>query len=127
LKNDGYFLSLTPAFPRAEAFQDPTHVNIITKRTFPCYFDWETRWASMYGFNGAFIVVLQEWRGPNLLTIMKKVDALEAYNAAYAWDATLEFKAKLRENNIEILKNESGYYSSSFMKNVICRLKELFF
>jgi SAM-dependent methyltransferase len=127
LKTDGYFLSFTPAFPRAEAFQDPTHVNIITKKTFSCYFDWGNRWASMYGFNGAFQVVFQEWRGPNLLTIMQKVDALEVYDVVKAQDAKTKFMTKLNENKIEVLKEVSGYYSPSFLKNVICRLKQLFF
>jgi hypothetical protein len=27
----------------------------------------------MYGFTGAFEIVMQEWRGPHLLTIMKKI------------------------------------------------------
>lgn len=73
LKPDGIFLSFTPAYPRAEAFRDPTHVNIITEETFPIYFDWQHRWASIYGFNGYFIIAQQEWRGPHLLTVMKKV------------------------------------------------------
>jgi len=38
LKPGGLFLSQTPAFPSKSAFQDPTHVNIITEDTFPVYF-----------------------------------------------------------------------------------------
>lgn len=73
LKTGGLFLSLTPAYPHAEAFRDPTHVNIITDQTFTAYFDNVNRWASSYGFNGAFHIRLQEWRGPHLLTVMQKV------------------------------------------------------
>jgi hypothetical protein len=73
LKVEGLFLSFTPAYPHAEAFRDPTHVNIIAEDTFSIYFDNKYRWASMYGFTGAFEIVMQEWRGPHLLTIMKKV------------------------------------------------------
>ena len=73
LKDDGLFLSFTPAYPKAEAFRDPTHVNIITEDTFSLYFDTQYRWASMYGFTGAFAIVMQEWRGPHLMTVMKKV------------------------------------------------------
>lgn len=73
LRVDGLFLSLTPAYPHAPAFQDPTHVNIITFETFPLYFDDVNRWASMYGFNGAFKITFQEWRGAHLLSVMKKV------------------------------------------------------
>ena len=72
-ENNGTFLSFTPAFPQRAAWRDPTHVNIIAEDTFPLYFDNKNRWASMYGFNGAFEIIQQEWRGPHLLTIMKKV------------------------------------------------------
>jgi SAM-dependent methyltransferase len=73
LKVGGMFLSLTPAYPHAAAFQDPTHVNIITEETFPLYFDDVNRWAAGYGFKGAFRIRIQEWRGVHLLTVMQKV------------------------------------------------------
>ena len=73
LKTGGLFLSLTPAYPHAEAFRDPTHVNIITDQTFTAYFDNVNRWAASYGFNGAFQMRMQEWRGPHLLTVIQKV------------------------------------------------------
>lgn len=73
LKVGGLFMSLTPAFPHPEAFQDPTHVNIITEMTFPAYFDNVNRWAAGYGFKGAFHMRMQEWRGAHLLTVMQKV------------------------------------------------------
>jgi len=72
LKIGGSFLSLTPAYPHAEAFRDPTHVNIITEDTLPLYFGSKYRWGSIYGFNGEFEIESQEWRGPSLLTLMKK-------------------------------------------------------
>lgn len=73
LKEGGLFLSFTPAYPHAAAFRDPTHINFITEDTFPMYFDWQNRWAKIYGFRGAFRIELQEWRGPHLLTVMKKM------------------------------------------------------
>lgn len=73
LKPGGRFLSQTPAYPHAAAFQDPTHVNIITERTFPFYFDDANRWGGAYGFTGAFRILMQEWRGVHLLTVMEKV------------------------------------------------------
>ena len=73
LRVGGLFLSFTPAYPNAEAFRDPTHVNIITDQTFQAYFDDVNRWATSYGFKGAFQIKLQEWRGPHLLTVMQKV------------------------------------------------------
>jgi SAM-dependent methyltransferase len=73
LKEGGVFLSVTPAYPHNAAFQDPTHVNIITEETFPCYFSEPTRWASIYGFNGHFRMLKQEWMGVNLVTQLQKV------------------------------------------------------
>ena len=73
LKPNGLFLSMTPAYPKAEAFRDPTHINIITEDTFPMYFDDQNRWAAMYGFKGAFRITRQDWEGPNLATMMRKV------------------------------------------------------
>ncbi len=73
LKPGGHFLSFTPAYPQPAAFRDPTHVNIITEETFPLYFDDTYRWATAYGFKGSFQVVSQEWRGPHLLSILRKV------------------------------------------------------
>jgi len=54
LKPNGIFLSHTPIHPFSSAFQDPTHVNIITEATFPMYFDDTTQAGKMYGFNGSF-------------------------------------------------------------------------
>jgi len=73
LKPGGLFMSLTPAYPHAVAFRDPTHVNFITDETFPMYFDNVDRWASIYGFNGAFRIVTHEWRGPHIYAILEKV------------------------------------------------------
>ena len=73
LKMGGMFLSFTPAYPHSQAFQDPTHVNIISEDTFPLYFDDTNMGASIYGFNGAFKVRMQEWRGYYLLTVLQKV------------------------------------------------------
>jgi Methyltransferase domain len=69
----GLFYTMTPAFPHPDAWRDPTHVNIITEETFPLYFDNKHRWASMYGFTGAFDIVSQGWRGHHLVSVMKKV------------------------------------------------------
>lgn len=73
LKPGGLFLSLTPAYPHAVTFRDPTHVNFITDETFPLYFDDVNRWASIYGYAGAFKIEIQEWRGPHIFAVMRKV------------------------------------------------------
>ncbi|MEB3333466.1 MAG: class I SAM-dependent methyltransferase [Cyanobacteriota bacterium] len=71
LKPGGFFFSSTPAYPCKEAFQDPTHTNIITEDTFPLYFCNET-WAKNYGFRGSFVLSAQEWCRPSLLTLIQK-------------------------------------------------------
>lgn len=73
LKPNGLFLSMTPAYPHAVAFRDPTHINFITDETFPLYFDDSSRWASIYGFTGAFHIVTHEWRGPHIFAVLQKV------------------------------------------------------
>ena len=79
LKTGGKFLSFTPAFPASAAWRDPTHVNIITEETFPLYFDYQNRYASMYGFNGHFQITGQMWHENkiHLLTEMIKVTPIE--------------------------------------------------
>ncbi len=71
LKPGGLFFAQTPAYPCKEAFQDPTHVNIITEDTFPIYFCGEC-WGKIYGFSGSFTLVAQEWCRPSLLTLIQK-------------------------------------------------------
>jgi SAM-dependent methyltransferase len=63
LKPGGLFLHSTPAYPSKHAFQDPTHVNIITEDTFPMYFCEPHLWAVnlCYGFNGNFELIDQAW------------------------------------------------------------------
>jgi SAM-dependent methyltransferase len=52
----------TPAFPKAMAFTDPTHVNIITEDTYR-YFCGEDhdQLARSYGFTGMFNLKTQHW------------------------------------------------------------------
>lgn len=76
----GLFYSKTPCFPFAAAWRDPTHVNIITEETFTLYFDNKNRWASMYGFIGAFEIIEQKIEGVHLVTILKKVPEYEILN-----------------------------------------------
>lgn len=66
LKPNGLFLHVTPAYPSKLAFQDPTHVNIITENTFPKYFCSIKEFgkrpkARMYGFDGEFTLLKQGW------------------------------------------------------------------
>ena len=63
------FYALTPAWPHAEAFVDPTHVNIITEQTHE-YFCGNEPLGRMYGFNGRFEARRTGW-----------VNLFDAYNA----------------------------------------------
>ncbi|MDC1312205.1 class I SAM-dependent methyltransferase [Burkholderiales bacterium] len=56
LKPGGLFYASTPAFPSPEAFQDPTHVNIITEGTHK-YFCGDNPDARIYGFTGQFVAI----------------------------------------------------------------------
>lgn len=55
LKHGGVFYAVTPVYPHPAAFQDPTHVNVLTTGTH-VYFVRPTRTAAMYGFHGDFSV-----------------------------------------------------------------------
>jgi SAM-dependent methyltransferase len=71
LKVDGLFFSETPCYPMQEAFQDPTHVNIMTEDTLRLYFA-ENAWARIYGFIGCFSLVAEGWRGSHYFCVLKK-------------------------------------------------------
>jgi SAM-dependent methyltransferase len=53
LDDRGRLYALTPAWPSAEAFVDPTHVNILTAASHR-YFCGDAPAARMYGFAGRF-------------------------------------------------------------------------
>lgn len=73
LKLGGLFYSETPCYPMKEAFQDPTHVNIMTEDTLKLYFA-ERGWARIYGFKGSFRLVLECWKGSHYCCILQKVN-----------------------------------------------------
>jgi SAM-dependent methyltransferase len=56
----GRLWALTPAFPHAEAFQDPTHCNFITEGTH-LYFCGPRPYGASYGFKGCFDVKRVAW------------------------------------------------------------------
>ena len=60
LENGGRFYAVTPAYPSLSAFQDPTHVNFITKHTHD-YFCGHSPDAVIYGFKGKFNVIRAEF------------------------------------------------------------------
>lgn len=60
LKPDGRFYAVTPAYPRPEAFHDPTHVNVVTDGTW-AYFCGAAPPAAMYGYTGRFEMLRNDW------------------------------------------------------------------
>jgi SAM-dependent methyltransferase len=60
LRPSGLFYALTPCYPAAAAFSDPTHVNIMTIDSHR-YFTGDAPLARMYGFNGHFALRRAEW------------------------------------------------------------------
>lgn len=69
LKPGGFFVALTPAVPSLIAFQDPTHVNFVTRETLNLYFSGDNPWAASlgYGFKGSFEVLCNEWQEGNAI------------------------------------------------------------
>jgi SAM-dependent methyltransferase len=95
LKDKGLFYAMTPAYPHAKAFSDPTHVNIITDKTHT-YFTLPQCGAKAYGFRGGFRVLRVKWIRPkyeyepqqlNLTqTIRKAVDLIKRRNSHLLWE-----------------------------------------
>ena len=72
LKEDGYFFASSPCYPMKEAFQDPTHVNIMTEDTVKMYFC-NNYWARIYGFEGSFEYIQDGWKnGTHHFFLIKK-------------------------------------------------------
>lgn len=63
LAHGGLFYALTPAYPYAAAFADPTHVNVITATTHD-YFCGDAPLGRMYGFRGRFAAQRVHWTHP---------------------------------------------------------------
>ncbi|WP_148042282.1 methyltransferase domain-containing protein [Pseudomethylobacillus aquaticus] len=86
LKPGGIFYAVTPAYPSPEAFQDPTHVNIITAKTH-LYFCEEKLYAENYGFKGKFKASRVEW-----------------VHIKYAQSASVDMKTRLSSLNRTLFK-----------------------
>jgi SAM-dependent methyltransferase len=76
LKPGGYFASLTPIYPFVGAFQDPTHVNIMTSNTIRDYFsEHQHEIARFYGIKTNFLIKFEAIRGQKLFIVLQKPDA----------------------------------------------------
>jgi len=82
LKPDGIFYAVTPAYPSAEAFQDPTHVNIITRKTHK-YFCGDQAPGKMYGFKGQFEALRTEFVIPKNAFVAEQSTGQFLYNLKY--------------------------------------------
>jgi len=71
LKPGGIFFSIQPCYPAKQAFQDPTHVNIMTEDTMYLYFC-EPAWARIYGYDGSFKLLNDGWLGDKYFAFLKK-------------------------------------------------------
>lgn len=78
LKPKGIFYSLTPIFPSPEAFQDPTHVNIMTKETMRLYFAGGSPYARRYGFLGSLNILHEDIFADSHLSIFMQKISLES-------------------------------------------------
>lgn len=79
LKPGGRFYAITPAYPAVQAFQDPTHVNVITRGTWE-YFCGPNPTARMYGYTGSFEMLRNEWAmHPESLTPGTELSALRRF------------------------------------------------
>ena len=75
LKEDGIFLSHTPIYPFPEAFQDPTHNNIITSNTFRQYFSNEKHpVAESYGICSDFKILEEYMKYRHQVMLLKKIN-----------------------------------------------------
>ena len=71
LKPGGMFFCIQPCFPAKQAFQDPTHVNIMTEDTLYLYFC-EPACGRIYGYDGSFEMARDGWLGDKYFSFMKK-------------------------------------------------------
>jgi len=62
LKPNGIFIAVTPAYPAPEAFQDPTHINILTEQTVDYFIGQNPSAMTVgYGFQGNFSKLHHSW------------------------------------------------------------------
>ena len=84
LRPGGLFYASTPAYPHANAFVDPTHVNVITDGTHR-YFTQPEKRAAMYGFVGDFKCRRAQWASPNEHTLYTPAPVGRLQHWRHAW------------------------------------------
>ena len=71
LKPSGVFFNIQPCYPFNGAFQDPTHVNVMTEDTIHLYFCGPA-WARIYGYEGSFMMIDEGWLDEKYFSFIKK-------------------------------------------------------
>lgn len=71
-KPNGLLLAVTPCYPFRSAFQDPTHVNVMTEDTMRLYFCTPHLWARIYGYTGTFTLCEEGWIDEKYFVIARK-------------------------------------------------------
>lgn len=102
LKPGGILYAVTPAYPHEKAFRDPTHVNIITPKTYR-YFSRPYLQADMYGFVGDFSLIRQVRIHPRgayepqgfVRGLLRQLDGLVGKRSHLVW----EMKANQRADS----------------------------
>ncbi len=72
LKPRGIFFHSTPCYPFNTAFQDPTHINVMTEDTMYQYFCEPSSWGKIYGYKGSFVMLDEGWLHGNYFSFMRK-------------------------------------------------------
>lgn len=82
LKVGGILFAFQPVFPAKSAFQDPTHVNIMSEDTMDYYFC-NKAWARIYGYDGSFEMLNDGWVGDKYFCFMRKSFNLPERNLTF--------------------------------------------
>ncbi|WP_320677271.1 class I SAM-dependent methyltransferase [Prochlorococcus sp. MIT 1300] len=83
LKTGGTFMHKTPAYPKPEAFMDPTHTNIITEKTIIYFakipteayedsYSFIREISSGYGIQTRFVLKSSKWENYHLIQTLEK-------------------------------------------------------
>jgi SAM-dependent methyltransferase len=127
LRPGGLFLAVTPSFPSAAAFQDPTHVNIISTETHKYFSDDVWGRSLGYGFRGQFVSISIGWYDwPGSFIDLAKIESntTSSFNVMYEENI---IKSKLTlvrrlSNFLFALVKETSHVLSLLLKKASFRL-----
>jgi SAM-dependent methyltransferase len=127
LRPGGLFLAVTPSFPSAAAFQDPTHVNIISTETHKYFSDDVWGRSLGYGFRGQFVSISIGWYDwPGSFIDLAKIESntTSSFNVVYEENiikSKLTLVRRLR-NFLFALVKETSHVLSLLLKKASFRL-----